>query len=188
VRQHLQSSPPHAHSLGSSLRQAQELDADGYGIFHHLKYFLNGDGRMLTSQMLKISSSKHLENSVLSAFLLAGMVQFCARWAGKVQVEADFGAEHPPHPLRIKHMLLITEMWCREVGCLSTEWNTDGTAADYFSAAARLFPAELKTTWDDQISWLRSTRSYQYRTKIGSSVELLRTGKVKRSNRPTALC
>ena len=34
VRQHLAHNPPHAAELGESLIQAQELDADGYAIFH----------------------------------------------------------------------------------------------------------------------------------------------------------
>ena len=44
------------------------------------------------------------------------MVQFCARWAGKIQIESDDRAEHPPLPIRIQYSILFAEMWCREVG------------------------------------------------------------------------
>jgi hypothetical protein len=176
ARQHLDSDPPHGEALGHSLPQVQELDADGFGIYHHLAYFFHGDGRTLISQMLKISSAKHLQNSTLSAFLLAGMTQFCARWAGKVQVDADFGAKYPLHAVRIQHMILIAELWCKEVGMMSTEWMTDGTVEDYFSAASRLFPYKSKAGWDQQVSWLRSSWSERYRAEIRSGAELLRTG------------
>jgi hypothetical protein len=126
---------------------------------------------------LKISSAKALENSVLSCFLLAVMVQFCARWAGKMQVESDLTAEHPPMPLRIEYTILFTDMWCREVGNMSTTWMTDGTLKEYFSAAARLFLPDMKTAWDQQMAWLKSPRSEQYRAEIRQSIDRLRTGK-----------
>ena len=53
------------------------------------------------------------------------MTQFCARWAGKIQVEADLGAEHPPIPLRIEYMILFVDLWCREVGEMSTMWTIE---------------------------------------------------------------
>ncbi len=166
VRQHLEDQPPHAAALGKALSQAQELDADGYGIYHDLAYFFNGGGKMLASQLLKISSAQALANSILSCFLLAGMIQFCARWAGKIQVNSDLTAEHPPLPMRIEYTILFVEMWYREVGAMSTTWMTDSTLKDYFSAAARLFPSNVKTAWDQQIAWLKSPRSEQYRTEI----------------------
>jgi hypothetical protein len=42
VRQHLEDHPPHADALGEALSQAQELDADGYGIYHGLLLFFQG--------------------------------------------------------------------------------------------------------------------------------------------------
>jgi hypothetical protein len=177
VRRHLDEQPVHAAVLGEALCQAQELDADGYGIYHNLAYFLNGCGRRLASQLLKISSAKALENSILSCFLLAGMIQFCARWAGKIHVESDLSAEHPPLPLRIEYTILFVEMWCREVGAMSTAWTTDGSLKEYFSAAARLFPDGAKTAWNQQIAWLKSPCSEQYRTEIRRSIHRLRTGK-----------
>jgi hypothetical protein len=46
--------------VGESLSQAQELDADGYGIYHDLAYFFQGRGRLLTSQWLRMSYDKAL--------------------------------------------------------------------------------------------------------------------------------
>ena len=179
VRQHLADNPPHAEALGEALSQAQELDADGYGIYHDLAYFFQGGGRMLASQLLKISYDKALENSILSCFLLACMTQFCARWAGKIQVGSDFSAEHPPLPVRIQYTILFVEMWCREVGEMSTTWTTDGTLREYFAAAARLFPHHLKTAWDHQMAWLRCPGSEQYQAEIRRSIDRLRTGKIE---------
>jgi hypothetical protein len=176
VRQHLEDNPPHADAVGEALSQAQELDADGYGIYHELAYFFLGAGRLLASQLLKLTAAKALENSILSCFLLGGMTQFCARWAGKIQVESDLGAEHPPIPLRIQYTILFVDLWCREIGAMSTTWMTDGTLTEYFSAAARLFPPGMKTAWDQQIAWLKSPRSEQYRTEIRRSIDRLRTG------------
>ena len=176
VRQHLKDQPPHAEALGESLCQAQELDADGYGIYHNLAYFFEGGGRTLASRWLKLSSAKALENSILSCFLLAGMTQFCARWAGNMRLDADIRAEHPPHPLRIEYTLLFVEMWCREVGSISTTWMTDGTIKDYFNAAARLFPSDLKAGWHQLVTWLKSPRSQQYLAEIRRSIHRLRTG------------
>ena len=42
VRRHLEDHQPHAAALGESLRQMQEFDADGYGIYHELAYFFDG--------------------------------------------------------------------------------------------------------------------------------------------------
>lgn len=94
VRQHLEDHPPHAEALGAVLSQAQEMDADGYGIYHDLPYFFSGAGRPLASHLLKMSSAKSLESAILSCFLLAGMIQFCARWAGNIQIESDVSAEY----------------------------------------------------------------------------------------------
>ena len=179
VRQHLEDHPPHAEAVGQALSQAQELDADGYGIYHDLPYFFSGGGRLLASRFLKLSSAKPLENSILSCFLLAGMIQFCARWAGKIQIESDLGAEHPPIPVRINYMTLFVEMWCREVGGQPTTWTTDGTSKSYFAAAAGLFPPEMKTAWDQQIAWLKSPSSDNYRAEIRKGIDRLRTGKTE---------
>jgi hypothetical protein len=179
VRQHLKDKPPHADAVGQALSQAQELDADGYGIYHDLPYFFSGAGRTLASRLLNMSSARAVENSILSCFLLAGMIQFCARWAGKIQIESDLAAEHPPLPLRINYMTLFVEMWCRELGGLSTTWMTDGTLKNYFSAAAGLFPPEMKTAWDQQIAWLKSPRSEQYCIEIRQSIDRLRPGKIE---------
>jgi hypothetical protein len=91
-----------------------------------------------------VINGKALDNSIQSCFLLSLITQYCARWAGKIQVEADLGAEHPPIPLRIEYALLFTEMWFREGGNISTSWMTDGTAGNYFAATAALFSAGLK--------------------------------------------
>jgi hypothetical protein len=162
VRQHLEEEAPHAEALGNVLSQAQEIDADGYGIYHDLPYFFSGAGRILASRFLNSSFTSPIENSILSCFLLAGMIQFCARWAGKIQIESDLAAEHPPVPLRINYMTLFVEMWCREVGRLSTTWMTDGTLKTFFGAAAALFRPELKSTWDQQIAWLKSFEGENY--------------------------
>jgi hypothetical protein len=177
VRQHLEDLAPHADVLGEVLSQAQEIDADGYGIYHDLPYFFSGAGRILASRVLNISSAKPLENSILSCFLLAGMIQFCARWAGKILIESDLAAEHPPVPLRIDYMTLFVEMWCREVGGLSTSWMTDGTLKTYFAAAAGLFPTEMKAAWDQQIAWLKSPSGENYCAEIRKGIDRLRTGK-----------
>ena len=177
VRQHLAEEPPHAVALGEALCQAQELDADGYGIYHDLAYFFDGGGRALAGQWLKLANGKALQNSILSCFLLAVMVQFCARWAGKMQIESEFGAEHPPLPVRIEFAILFIDMWCREVGGFSTSWMTDGTLSQYFSMAAGLFPPAEKASWGQQMSWLKSPRSEQYRAQIRSAIDRLRTGK-----------
>ena len=177
VRQHLEDRPPHADALGAVLSQSQEIDADGYGIYHDLPYFFSGAGRMLASRFLNMSSPKPLENSILSCFLLAGMIQFCARWAGKIQIESDLAAEHPPVPVRIHYMTLFVEMWCREVGGLSTTWMANGTLKTYFAAAAGLLPPEMKTTWDQQIAWLKSASGENYCAEIRKGIDRLRTGK-----------
>ena len=179
VRQHLEDHPPHADVLGAVLSQAQEIDADGYGIYHDLPYFFSGAGRPLASRLLNTSSSKSLDSSILSCFLLAGMIQFCARWAGKIQIESDLSTEHPPLPLRINYMTLFVEMWCREVGGLPTTWMTDGTLRNYFSAAAGLFQPEMKTAWDQQIAWLKSPNGENYCAEIRKGIDRLRTGKIE---------
>ncbi len=176
VRGHLEDNEPYAAEIGESLYQTQEIDADGYAIYHELAYFFKGAGRQFASQWLKISNERALENSILSCFLLSVMVQFCARWAGKIQVESDVRAEHPPPPMRIEHSILFIEMWCREVGEISTSWMTDGTLDEYFAAAARLFPQEAKASWGRQMIWLKSPESEQYRKQIRQSVDRIRTG------------
>jgi len=175
IRGHLKEDQPQAAGVGESLVQAQELDADGLGIYHQLTYFFKGGGRRLASEWLHLSRKNALDNSILSCFLIAVMIQFCSRWAGKAQVEANVSAEHPPQPMRIEHAILITEMWCREVGAISTSWLADGTLNAYFAVAARLFPAGKKAPWAQLISWLKSPQSDQYRSQIRRSSEHLRT-------------
>jgi hypothetical protein len=109
VRQHLADHQPHA-ALGESLCQTQEFDADGYAIYHELSYFFNGAGRQWASQWLSVSRDRALDNSILSCFLLSLMLQFCARWAGKIQVETDLRAEHPPLAIRIQYAILLLKL------------------------------------------------------------------------------
>jgi hypothetical protein len=178
VRQHLADDPPHAAELGQSLTQSQELDADGYALYHELTYFFHGAGRQLSAQLLKISSGRVLENSILSCFLLSTMIQFCTRWAGRIQIESDLSAEHPPVPMRIQRALEVAEMWCREVGKISTTWMAHDTLSSYFQMAANLLPAEMRASWNRQIDWLRSEKSEQYRDQIRTAAERLRTEKI----------
>jgi hypothetical protein len=182
VRQHLADYQPHAAALGESLCQTQEFDADGYAIYHELSYFFNGAGRQWASNWLRVSSDRALENSILSCFLLSLMLQFCDRWTGKIQVEADLGAEHPPVAMRIYYSILFVEMWCREVGHIDTSWTSDGTLNQYFRAAARLFPPETTRSWDQQVSWLKSAESEQSRDQIRKGVDRIRTGEVRASH------
>jgi hypothetical protein len=162
--------------IGESLSQAQEFDADGYGIYHDLTYFFHGRGRLFASDWLKVSSGKALENSILDCFLLSMLLQFCARWAGRIQVELDVVAEHPPHPMRIEYSILFVEMWCREVGKISTSWMTDGTLNRHFAMVASLFPADVKRSWNPQLLWLKGVQSEHYRNAIRRSFDRLRTG------------
>lgn len=177
VRQHLADDPPHAAELGQTLSQAQELDADGYALYHELTYFFHGAGMPLIAQLLRISGGRVLENSIVSCFLLSTMLQFCARWAGRIQIESDLSAEHPPVPIRIQRALAVAEMWCREVGKISTSWMAEETLRRYFQMAAGLFSAEEKASWNRQIDWLRSPESEEYREEIRKAAERLRTGK-----------
>ena len=103
VRRHLEAHQPHAAEIGDALTQTQELDADGYGIYHDLSYLFNGAGRLITANWLKISNPKVLNNSILDCFLYALMIQLCARWARRIQVHSDLSAEHPPPPVRIEY-------------------------------------------------------------------------------------
>ena len=175
ARRHSEEDQPDEADIDEWLGQAQELDADGYGIYHDLQYFFNGGGRLIASQLLRISDEKALQNSILSCFLLSIMTQFCARWAGKIQIEPDASTEHPPWPLRIEYSMLIVEMWCREVSGISTSWMTDGTRNTYFSMVAKLFPQNAKAGWDQQISWLRSPLSEKYQNHIRRSFDRIRT-------------
>jgi hypothetical protein len=177
VRQHLADHQPHAAQLGESLVQAQEFDADGYAIYHELTYFFHGDGRQIASKLLRLSRDTALESSILSCFLLSTMVQFCARWAGKIQIATDRAAEHPPVAMRIHYAMLVSEMWCREVGGFPTAWMTDGTLPQHFDMASRLFPQELKASWRQQISWLKAPSSEKYRNQIEKAISHIRTGK-----------
>ena len=104
------------------------------------------------------------------------MIQFCARWAGRIQVHSDLSAEHPPPPVRIEYALLFVEMWCREVGGMSTEWMTPDNLQNYFAAAANLFSVDLKRSWNELIGWLKSEESEEYRSKIRTALNRVRTG------------
>jgi hypothetical protein len=47
--------------------------------------------------------------AAFSVFLLSIMIQFCARWAGRIQVDSDLAADYPPLLLRIEYALLFIE-------------------------------------------------------------------------------
>jgi hypothetical protein len=176
VRNHLQIDQPDAAEVGDVLTQTQELDADGYAIYHALEYLFRGDGRRIASTWLNISSPKALDNSILDCFLLSIMVQFCARWAGRVEADSDISETHPPPPVRIEYALLFVDMWCSEVGGMPTRWMTAENLRDYFAAAARLFPVEVKRSWDELVKWLKGRESEEYRLQIRSALNRIRTG------------
>jgi hypothetical protein len=151
VRQHLEDSEPDAVEIGEALPQVQELDADGYGIYLDLTYLFRGSGKQLALQMLRVYDANALDKAILDCYLLSIMIQFCARWSGKTRIDSDLSADHPPPPVRVEYALLFTEMWCREVGKISTAWTMDGTLQEYFAAAARLFPADSRASWKDRL-------------------------------------
>ncbi len=144
---------------------------DGFGIYHALTYFFRGEGSNFAATWLRISNNKALENSILSCSFLALMVQFCARWAGKVQVEFDTCAKHPPHSVRIEYSMLFVDVvqgGGLDFYVVDDRWHAERN----FRAAARLFAPERKVSWDQQIKWLKSPESEQYRTLIFGSVSI----------------
>ena len=154
--------------------QMQELDADGYSIYHNMPYFFHGGGNQFALKTLRTSGDGPLSNSILSCFILSIMLQFCARWVGNPTIESNMVREHPTPPVRIKSALLIVEMWCREVGSISTDWMTDGTLKNYYSMVASLLPPDKKTTWDQHMSWLRSSEGEKYVDQLMLDYERLR--------------
>lgn len=160
--------------VSEALIQAQEVDADGYGIYHILTHIFNGGGRAIAATWLNVSNPKALDNSLLDCFLYSLMIQLCARWAGRIQVDSDLTAEHPPPPLRIEYALLHTEMWCREVRGMDTTWMTAKGFRDYFDGAAKLFSDDQKKAWRAMLQWLASAESEEYRSRIRSAVDKLR--------------
>lgn len=176
VRRHLEDNQPHAAEIGEALTQTQELDADGYAIYHDLTYLFNGAGRLIAATWLKISNPRVLNTSILDCFLYSLLIQFCARWTGRIQRHSELSAEHPPPPVRIEYALLFVEMWSREVGGMSTEWMTAKNLGNYFSAAANLFAVDLKKSWDERVGWLRGDESEPYRSHIRTALNRVRTG------------
>ena len=122
-----------------------------------------------------MSNLKVLDNSILDCFVLSIMVQFCARWAARIQVELDRTRNICPRQCA-RYALLFIEMWRREVAGMTTEWMTAGYLSKYFTAASRLFPGELKRSWNDLITWLKSSQSEEYRSRIRSGLYRIRTG------------
>ena len=48
--------------------------------------------------------------------------------------------------------------------------------ANYFEMAARLFRVELKKSWNELIKWLKGAESEQYRSRIRTALNRIRTG------------
>ena len=176
VRGHLDAEQPYEADLGDALPQAQELEADGYGLYHELTYFFHGGGRPLAARWLEVSNPKALNNSILDCFLLAVMLLFCARSAGKIRIESDFSAAHPSPPVRIWSALRFTEMWCREVGGMQTGWMTDEAFSPYFGMASNVISNEQKQSWSVEMRWLRAAESEEYRSRLWAAVQRIRTG------------
>jgi hypothetical protein len=70
-------------------------------------------------------------------------------------------------------------MWFREVARVPTPWMRDGTLTKYFVAVASLFPADLKSSWELQMGWLRSAESEQYRLEIRRGLDRIRRREIK---------
>ena len=159
-----------------ALFQGQELDADAWGLWILLDWLLLREGRQLALTMLSIAPAEpRASAAIFDCFLLAVMTQFCGSWTRSAAINRPEVAIHPPVALRIDNIILVTEMFCREVLRIATTWFSVGSLRQLFAMAAESVPTASRPLWDQEIAWLSNDASETYQAHLRKTFDALRT-------------
>jgi hypothetical protein len=164
---------------GGMDRQAQELDADAYAIYHVLGNFVRGGGRRGALAQLGRQDLGTLEADalLLNCFFLSLMSLFCARWPSNMRIASARDFTHPPEPLRIDHAIRVAEMWCGQNQSVSQSWFGAKRFRALFRAAVDAIGGATPHQWDEHIRFLTSEDGSEYNASLFARFDLLRRGK-----------
>jgi hypothetical protein len=164
---------------GGMDRQAQELDADAYAIYHVLGNFLRGGGRR--SALLQLGrqglTSQEADALLLSCFFLSLMSLFCARWPSNMRIASAREFTHPPAPLRIEYAIRVAKMWSEQNQSVPEAFFGAKRFQSLFRAAAGAIGGATPRQWGEHVRFLTSEDGIDYDASLFERFELLRSGK-----------
>lgn len=156
--------------------QAQELIADGFATMLSLSHLLRGERRASTLEQLGRPAISQIEGDelLLTCFFVAIITYFCSFWHRVADIAALRQSTHPSPPVRIKHVINVSEMWCGLYESVPKSWFGPLRLQGLFSAATESVELAMKETWDAQIALLGSAAGDEYDRQLFARFEELR--------------
>jgi hypothetical protein len=171
---------PHRAGCGNMDFQAQELDADGYAVYLVLTHLLRGERRR--SALIQLGRTNmhaaDCDELLLSCFFFALLGFFCTFWHGNI-IASIYQSTHPPPPVRIKYVIQVAEMWCRQFVFVPQSWFSPPRLQALFHTAAEAVGKAAGRNWDAEISFLSSAEGTWYDRQLLEKFEAMRRSERK---------
>jgi hypothetical protein len=166
-----------AGGAGENLqRQAAEIDADGYAVFHVLAHFIDGEGRAQAIKLLCCDQMHPSEQDdvLLSLVIMAlGSLLFVT---DRVVIEpADvYNLQHPPQAVRMEFITRNVMRWIRlNRSALEARFTLDRFRMQMMLAARATWGMNGVQDWDKQIVFFTSKNGSKYVEKLEELVTTL---------------
>jgi hypothetical protein len=156
--------------------QAQELDADGYGLYLTLANYVRGPARRNALGQIGMQNLTDLKGDefLLTAFFVALTALFCSLWPENVPITAILRLPHPPAPVRIDYAIRIAVMWSGQNSSIPQSWFEAERFQAIYLAATDALPARARPQWDAHIAFLRSNEGAAYDRSLFQNFEAVR--------------
>lgn len=169
-------------SDGGMIRQAEELDADGFATHLVLAHLVQGNGARTALTQLGHTpeeiGTRAADELLLKYFFLATFAFFCEFWRQNFDMKSIRLLTHPPPPVRIDYTTRMAQMWCEQNNSVPPTWLSPERLKSLFGAVADTIDRNGRTTWDAQIAALNSKEGTQYQQDLFETFERVRKKRV----------
>jgi hypothetical protein len=162
---------------GSIDYQAQEIDADGYATYLVLTHLIDGERRdSALEQLGRADATDDLADRILlSCFILAVIGFFCVFPPSDIDGIRIYRLDHPPAPVRIKHLVQVVGMWCSFNRPALQEWLNPMRLGELRRAATgAIWGTTGRGAWSAQVAFLSTADGNEYDKRLFEAFNVLR--------------
>ena len=180
----------HEHDVGSEVwneirdiettggleTQAQEVDADGYGVYIVLAHLINGRRRTQALRLLGCPAAPEgsADEVLLASFILAVGAFFYARSPAMVDNNTVYTFTHPPQALRMNYVMHNTISWCKQNRPSLEAWLTLNRYQLLMRAVAEVtWGPTGGRNWSEQTAFLSCAAGDEYTRQLSKQVDAL---------------
>jgi len=162
------------HASGSLRQQAQEVDADGYAVYHVLAHLIDGERRPTAARLLghEAASDAVQDEALFSSFVAAvgAFLLVCA--PATVDSDRVYKLQHPPQAARMNFVMQYAIRWCTQNRRRLETWTTIARFQMLMSAAAvATWGMNGGRDWGAQTAFLQSSHGSEYVRQLEECVK-----------------